>query len=374
MMNKYTILFVIVILGHFPLKADNFYQDEKVKKQIKTTIDLIYNFQFEAADSAIAKLKPSLGYHPGWEMLRGFKIFWKYQPLRTGTKAYTDFEGVMKKVLKKCIQLREDENYIEADFFEMAANGYLTELYANNNENFKALGIAKNIYSYVKNGFELQTEIPEYYFTSGLYNYYRVKYPEENPFFKPFMWFFMAGDKEEGIAFLKEGREKAVFTQVECINYLFHIYLRYEGDPQKSYFYASELIAKFPNNFLYQTFYLENLYCLKHYFKMQDHYDMLASSNNNYYKFLGLVFRGIYLEKAKGEYNAALLELNKAEQLLVKLPAAIPHYNSYLYAAKGRIHAILKQPGDSDKYFKKALSESEYSTVTRMIIKDMQAF
>lgn len=91
---------------------------------------------------------------------------------------------------------------------------------------------------------------PEFLYSSGVYNYYRICYPEIHPILKPFMFFFADGNKKLGLAQLEAGI-KTVFVKNESLFYIGYIYNKYEGTPAKGLPFSLELTKKFPNNHWY---------------------------------------------------------------------------------------------------------------------------
>lgn len=67
----------------------------------------------------------------------------------------------------------------------MAGHGYIALIHNYNNEKMKAASEAKKAYDYVMDGFKYMQHNPEFYFSSGLYNYYMIRYPEDHPIVKP---------------------------------------------------------------------------------------------------------------------------------------------------------------------------------------------
>ena len=335
--------------------------DTGAVEKIHQAIDSIYNLNFEAADVMIADLEMKIGDYPGIWLLKAFYVSWKYRPIKNGHKSYRLFESYLNKGIERSeAMISKDENDVEANFFLMACHAYLAELYVNNGHNFKALGEAQSAYKYIKIGFDYLEENPEFYFSSGIFNYYREKYPEENPFYKSFIWFFRSGDMEEGLKMLEKGALAAVFTKAECLTYLFHIYLRYEDKPMKSIYYSRLLKDKYPNNLHYIANYVENSIRLDSYDELHPYITRLLSSENRYYQYVGEIFYGIYLEETGSNYNLALEHLTIADKLGDQGEIRIPHYDSILYLALGRIHLKIGNENLGTQYLKKSVKSAEY--------------
>jgi len=336
-------------------------EDARATSLVQAGMDSIYNLNFTAADSIIELLENKLGDYPGNLLLKAFYTTWKYKPLIDGHDSYHQFESYLKEAITLCEEILEDnENDEEANFFLMASHAFLAELYVNNGHNLKALGEAKSAYKYIKIGFDQLENNPEFYFSSGIYNYYREKYPEENPFYKPFLWFFRSGDKQEGLNMLKKGAEKATFTRAECLTYLFHIYLRYEDDPSSALSYATLLKDKYPNNLHYTANYVENCIRLNRYENLMPYIQQLIDSEDDFYNYLGEIFWGYLLEKGSNDLKSALVHYNRADKIGEEKDCRILHYDSILFLGLGRIFQKQNQSELATAFLKKSVKSAEY--------------
>jgi len=354
---------ILFLLIHFSpaLAQYKILEHPETVEKFHQAIDSVYNLNFEAADIIIEELEKDLGDYPGVFLLKAFYVGWKNRPIKKEHESYLKFKSYLLKGIEKSEEmLKIDEAYVDASFYLMACHAYLAELYVNNGQNFKALGEAKSAYKYIKIGFEHTEENPEFYFSSGIYNYYREKYPEENPFYKSFIWFFRSGDKDKGIDMLKKGSLSAIFTRAECYTYLFHINLRYEDNPATAIYYSTLLKNKYPNNLLYISNYIENSIRLKKYDEIYPYIERLLISDNDYYKYLGLIFHGIYLEKKEVNLKKAITQYQIADKLGDMDEIRVPHYDSILFLGLGRINKSLGNTELGNEYLKKSVKAAEY--------------
>ncbi|NJN27407.1 MAG: hypothetical protein HC819_16255 [Cyclobacteriaceae bacterium] len=317
-------------------------EDKGAVRQVQQAIDSIYNLNFAAADPIIAELDRKLPDYPGILLLKAFYTNWKYQPIKEGHPSFELFETYLLKAIDKSLaMLAEDEDNIEATFFLLASHGFLAELYSENGQNLNALGEAKLAYKYIKIGFEHTAENPEFYFSSGIYNYYREKYPQENPFYKSFLWFFRSGDMEEGLRMLKKGAQLAIFTKAECLTYLFHINLRYENKPQTAIYYARQLVEKYPRNLVYVANFVENKIRMDQYDGLIAMISQLRTDKSAFYRYVGEVFYAIYLEKSVKNPELATAHYLKADKIGDIDHIREPHYDGMIYLGLGRIYRIV---------------------------------
>jgi tetratricopeptide (TPR) repeat protein len=359
-----TYIFTIVALvglNHQSFSQYKILNDSNATTLVQQAIDSIYNLNFDVADSLIGILDNKLGEYPGNLLLKAFYTNWKYKPIKEQHPSYTQFESYLNRSIELCeAMLKDDKDNEEANFFMMASHAFLAELYMNNGHNFKALGEAKSAYKYIKIGFDQLDTNPEFYFSSGIFNYYREKYPEENTFYKPFIWFFRSGDKEEGINMLKKGAELASFTKAECLTYVFHIYLRYEDKPNSSMHYARLLHNKYPNNLHYVANYVENSIRLNQYQHVLPLIQRLLESTDTYYQYLGEIFYGNYLENHTNNPGGALTEYKKADITGNEKDCREMHYDSMLFLGMGRVYQKQGSLDLAKDYLKKSAKSAEY--------------
>lgn len=366
--KKYFIPFALQILFIFFLQfaysQDKIYENKALSSKVNKAIDYIYNLEFDKSEPLIQEIHQELGEHPGVYLLKAFDIYWKKKPFKYGSMDFSTFEGYLRKSLEISEGiLEEHEDDPEASFFALSAHAYLAQLYVDNGENLRALSEAKNCYGYIKLGFELVDSYPEYYFPCGIYDYYREKYPEENPFFKPFLWFFRTGDKEEGIQMLKHGAKEAIFTKVESNNYLFHILLRYEEKPEQAAPYAKKLAEMYPNNINFTANYVEALIFENKFEVAKPYIDTLVNCDSRFYQYVGNLFLAVYLEKEKQEYVLAFATYQKADLIGESLDLRSPHMDSQIYCGMGRVYKHENKIPEAKEAFKKAAKTAEFSLI-----------
>jgi len=338
-------------------------QDKDAIKLTRQAIDSIYNLNYPAADKMIHELEGSLGDYPGVLLLKAFYMSWKYRPIKKDQQAFNDFEKLLFKSVSVCDSLltinQEDP---EATFFKLTSHAYLAQLYSDNGMNMKALGEAKEAYTYMKAGFDMVDKNPEFYFPCGIYNYYREKYPEENPFYKSFMWLFRSGDMSEGISMLKKGMNQALFDNVECITYLFHIYLRYEDKPFMALPYARLLKDTYPQNLIYTSHYIENSIRMNQYNGLAPLVKKLLAGDKPFFKYLGEIYSGYLAEMVDKNYPAAIEHYKMADKLGDMDNVRIPNYDSILFYGMGRTYKKMGLEDLAHTSLKLSVKNAEYKS------------
>ncbi|WP_462251525.1 hypothetical protein [Ekhidna sp.] len=335
MKRIFTTAFIFAVLN---LPAQVF-EAGYIQDLVKKGTDHIYNATPDSAEFYIAKAETHLPQHPVIPLMRAMTILWANIPTIS-----EDLFVKMEVQLDSAILLAKEADSSLEDpemiFFAMAAYGLLAEYYADQNHTMKAVGEANRAYGLMKKGFEIVDEHPEFLLTTGLYNYFREKYPERHPIYKPLLWFFRGGDMELGLSQLEKARTASFLTRVEAHVYLSYIYLRYEFNPKIAQQYLSELCELYPNNFYAKAKYLESLA------NPEDFEDVpidiiysLIKHESPYYKLAGYVFLGYFEEvivknQDKAEY-AYRLGLEYGDEI----PDHGEYFKSFGYLGLGRVLA-----------------------------------
>ncbi|MFY0655067.1 MAG: tetratricopeptide repeat protein [Cyclobacteriaceae bacterium] len=325
----------------------------------------IYNNEYKKADSVIEKVEKILYGHPVVHMMRALNIAWQEMPIRTTSEVFPEHYDALQKVIESSQLLTDlDDKHREGIFFEMSARGLLTEYYAEEGTYLKALGEARKMYALVKTGFDFVDDSPEFLFSTGLYNYFREKYPERHPIYKPFMWFFKSGDLELGLKQLHEATETGSLTKIEAHLYLSYIYLRYENNPVKAQYYLDRLVREYPKNSYFKAKLIECLVFQNNFSQALPHIEELKKSSDPYYKMSGLVNLGIYQEKKKANTALAIGYYNDALRAGSHYLDKGLYYKSLCWLGLGRISQQRGNNDEAEEYFKKAIAANESDLVT----------
>ncbi|WP_277486910.1 tetratricopeptide repeat protein [Catalinimonas alkaloidigena] len=342
-------------------------ENKEILASIKNSLDYIYNTEVEAATQLNEEIGRELPNHPAYFMLKALTIRAANIPVNLNSPEFQEMKGQLEKVLSLSEEiLEEDEMHPEANFFAMASIGLLA-MYENDQGNhLKAVGMAQDAYTYLKNGFELKKEYPEFYFSSGLYNYYRIKYPEMHPIYKPFMLFFRDGDKELGLEQLKKAYRESVFMSPESAEYLTHIYLRYEQKPEQALRYARILVRKYPDNLFFVTNFLDAALASEQFSNLNLHVQQLLASDRDFYKMTGKLFDAMLLEKRDQRWGAAEKSYIQSLEYAQDLDSdEAENYRSYAYAGLARIAHEEKKYEAARSFYKKALASAQYYPVEK---------
>lgn len=339
--------------------------DPSAQQTIVRTLDHIYNLEFSEADALIRQLQTRYPQHPVGLILRATQLDIQNIPLSENKTATAQFVQVVNQAMqfsKRMIDKNESDP--EAVFFMLTCHSYMAALYNNQRESLKAVGESKKAYNYLRDGFKLMDKNPDFYFTTGLYNYYVERYPIDHPIVRPFMFFFANGDIALGLKQMDVSTRKAVFMRPVANYYLSHILLKHESNPGRASIYAKYLVDKYPNNPLFAMSYAEALLLSGRYAEAQPYVERLKQMPNKLVPLAYNTFSGMlaeHLEKndkeATGFYEIAL-----------KQPFNDPYtkeYQAFAYAGLARIAARANNRERARQYYKKALAMGEYKSLIR---------
>ncbi len=308
-----------------------------VQQLVQKGTDHIYNASPDSAEFYIKKAEKHLPDHPVIPLMRAMSILWSNIPT-ISDELFVKMEIQLDSAIELAQIKDPDLKQPEMIFFAMASYGLLAEYYADQGYTMKAVGEANRAYGLMKKGFEIVDDNPEFLLTTGLYNYFREKYPEKHPLYKPLLWFFRSGDMDLGLKQLEKACNASFLTSVEAHVYLSYIYLRYEYKPELAQNYLSILCKKYPNNYYAKAKYVESLANPSDFQNAPlDVIYSLITHNNAYYRLAGYVFLGYYEEiiiknKEKAEYA-----YRKGLAYGDELPAHGEFFKSFGYLGLGRV-------------------------------------
>jgi len=371
MRNKVVLIcfFLLSIISSLPAGAQ-ILNDPAALKNIQTSMDKIYNYEFDEAEVSINQIEKKYPNHPVTHILDSFILFWKYLPIKDHPAKSKEYIQKLDRCLE-AVNKKYGKNSLdpEAVFYTIVARSYMAMVYNYRGEMLNAAGEGKKAYNAFVEGFKLINKNPEFYFTSGMYNYYVEVYPEEHSIVKPLLVFFKSGDKALGLKQIDNATKVGTITRAESCYYLSHIYLKYESQPEKAAFYTGKLVNWYPKNSLYLMTNIEALLLSEKYDLAEKELGFLKKINTGFFPLATNTFQGILEEKdAKNDANAqrhylAALKVPHDDQYTKE-------YHAMSYAGLARIAARSGNKAKAKQYYKKCLEKAEY----RSIVKEAKAF
>jgi tetratricopeptide (TPR) repeat protein len=334
-------------------------QDISIKSSISKGLAATYNFDFAEAREHYQKVQAKYPQSPAYATLMHMMLYAQYAPVKDYPKAKAEY----LKYLNMAIGLSEtyiskNENDPEAIFFVLSNLGSLAAWQADMGDMMKAVNTARKAFPYMKKGLKLNEKFPDFYYTSGLYNYYIEQYPIDNPIVKPFMVFFTDGDRKLGLKQLELCTQKALFTGVEASYYQAYIYIKHENKFTLALQNINELLAKYPNNLMLKTRKAECLTFLGQYQAAEPFLEQIQKHSGNVYQVAYHIFKGIISERQQ-DLAAAKQHYQKA----IKYPEDPRYTKDYLGLAHlglCRIAIHEKKTAEAKAHLKRAEDQIEY--------------
>ena len=264
LLKKYcAILLTGFCLTFYNSKADAqglLLEDKAALDSVKASVRHLYNFQFEKSQKALLRFKGKYANHPGFLLLACIRTYWKNFPIGGKPKEYAAYKNDLAQVSRLAeAMMKRYPKSPEPGYFLMTANLMLARHHSEDGEYITAVNETRKAYPLIKKGFNLKSSFPDFYFTTGLYNYYRVAFPENHPLYSPFTVFFPEGNKEQGLKELLTASQKSYFSGAEARVFLCSIFLRDYFDPAKALEHAAVLNQMYPGNWIFSILYAETL-------------------------------------------------------------------------------------------------------------------
>lgn len=355
---KISIIFITLIfsLSTSALKTEAQVLNDTVSLGlIRKAVDFIYNFQFDKAESVCNTITLTYNGHPITNLLSGMITYWKNYPLIPASLAHVSFEYDMRR----CIELSEKRHNpaygAEYLLTDLCAKGMLLNYYANNDLTSDIIPLAKETYQSIRRAFDYTGIYSDFYFFTGLYNYYREAYPEAHKLYRTVAFLFPKGNKDRGCLELQIAANNSIFLKAESSSVLSWINLSFENNYQKAFNFSKSLQELYPTNPECLGEYIKNLLLVKEYDKAES---LVISSGNDihnpYYLAQLSIFNGILQEKKYHDNEKAQKYYNKGIMDISVYGAYGNEFAAYAYYGLSRITTDKSDKHNKRAYRKKA--------------------
>lgn len=252
---------------------------QKVEKCLYAT----YGFRFDEAGKIKEDLKIDLPGHPAPYFLEALVVYWENFPLLPDDAEVVNFEKAMEKTIALSKELKsQPDGEMEGIFFDLHARAFRGMFWADNGRPGKVIADIDNLYRSTMQGIEMKDQFNEFYFSSGLYNYYIDAYVEKHPIYKPVSLLFRKGNRKKGLQELEYASKNSTYIKYESILFMSLLQLNYERDMESALDYMSVLYNHFPENIYYLSQYLVILLHSKHFAVAEALNSKLGTSNNQF--------------------------------------------------------------------------------------------
>jgi hypothetical protein len=339
-------------------------RDPNALDLVKKAVDNIYDLRFTEAAKEWQDLNRSYPDHPIGFLLKGMMTYWENYPLLPSSPDHVSYEADMRRCIELCEKKHNTADNAEYLLANLCARGMLLLYYADNDLSMEVIPLTTSTYQYIRHSFDYTSVYSDFYFFTGLYDYYREVYPEAYPVYKALAFLFPKGDRNKGFKDLQTAAKSAIVLKAESSSFLYSICLSYENNFQQASTYTKSLHEQYPANFQYLAGCIKNLLLVKQYDEAEQL--MLNSDTtikNPFYQSQLAVFKGILQEK---KYNNNILAKEYYEKGLNGIsPFGVygNEYTAYAYFGLSRISEAEGDKKSKKVYRKKALELAEFKKV-----------
>lgn len=333
-------------------------------EEVEICLQHTYGFSFDEAKNIQSSLSSATPGHPAPVFLEAMIVFWENFPLLPANDASEQFIGLMDQVIEMAKELRKDSlTYTEGVFFDLFGRAFKAMFWADNGKSGKVIGDLGNMYRDTKKGFDLKEEFVEFYFSSGLYNYYIEAYPEAHPAYKPLVSFMHKGDRELGLEQLNYAINHTVFLKVEAMLFMSIIQLKYQEDLISAALYAEMLVRQFPNNTMYQG-HLITILLHQHRYAHVRELLLKTEGQEDRYSEMIRSFAGAFLdEKESGDDSGARTGYLECIEMAETFGPFADLFKAMSYMGLSRLYEKQGVQKESDSYARKASKLTSYSFI-----------
>ena len=331
---------------------------------IKRGIDYIYDFQFNNAYKVSAELSNLYPGHPINHLFKGIITYWENYPLITTSAARESFEEEMHTCIEECDKNKNPAVEAEILLVNLSARGLLLLYYTDNNLSFEVFPLASSTYQCIRRSFDFTAHYSDFYFFTGVYNYYREAYPEVHPIYKTLAFLFPKGNKAKGLKDLQIVAKNSIILKAEAYSFLNLIFLGYENNFQQATYYSKSLHMIYPDNPEYMGSYIKNLMLMKQYNEAENE---IASSDSNlksqFFQAQVTIFKGILQEKKYRDNKLAQQFYLKGIKDISIFRSYGNEYAAYAYFGLSRISEINGDMANKKRYRDLALKLADFSNI-----------
>jgi hypothetical protein len=339
-------------------------KDSITIKLIKKGIDYVYNFQFSSAEKIATQLRDLYPGHPINYLLKGMITYWENYPLITTSAERELFEANMRKCIDICD--RNKNKTVEAEILltNLCARGLLLLFYTDNELSFEVFPIASSTYQCIRRAFGFTSMYNDFYFFTGVYNYYREAYPEAHPVYKTLAFLFPKGSKAKGLEDLEIVSKNSIVLKAESYSFLTEIFLSFENNFPKATYYSKSLHLLYPDNPEYLGTYIKNLLLIKKYDEAEK--EMMSSNvylKNTFFQSQISIFKGILQEKKYHDIRLAKQLYQQGIKDISPFRSFGDEYAAYAYFGLSRISKANGNNEDQKSYRKLALKLAVFKNI-----------
>jgi len=357
---------ILVLLTHFNLAQSQVtYLDRPdLLQRVEICLQHTYNFSFTVARQYQQELLKETPYHPAPHFLHALIIYWEYFPLTPEHERSDQFIEVMDRTVNLAESyLTSDDTYLEGVFFDLFGRAFKAMYWADNGKAARVVPDLGTMYRHTMEGFRLKEEFSEFYFSTGLYNYYIEAYPEAHPIYKPLLSFMKEGDKKLGIKQLTTAIRHSTYLKVESLLFMSLIQLNYEEDLKTAALYAEKLYGQYPLNTYYQGLLITILLHLHRFEKVREILENMDHQQNSYAELVNETALAFLEEKDVRNLGLARRKYFRVLEMAESIGPFADIFQAIGYMGLSRIYERRGLNIDAKRYARKAASHTAYTYI-----------
>ena len=332
--------------------------------QVEECLNHTYNFSFKEARKVQLDLSEITPEHPAPLFLEALIVYWENFPLTPEKEPADSFVMLMDQVVEQSELLMEDEGaQLEGIFFDLFGRALKAMYWADNGKSGKVIPDLGTMYRNTKEGFALKDQFVEFYFSTGLYNYYIEAYPEAHPGYKPLVAFMKEGDKTLGLQQLGYAIDHAIYLRVESIFFMSLLQLNYEDDLEGASVYARQLHREFPNNLYYQGHLVTILLHLHQFEEVEEILEAMKHQEDSYSEMIKRLALAFMSEKMHNHPLVAQNEYGEVVKLADLIGPFADVFKAMAYMGLSRLNEQKELHSESKRYARKAGNHTAYKFI-----------
>lgn len=336
-----SVLIAVFLSGLHPYGASGqvpeLIMDPEFRPAARAAIDSIYNFNFEGGEERLRPWKNRHPRHPLWTLMDGIRLWWEVlADLENRSHDEELFNRMARADYESARLLGSRGGHADALIVRAIANGYAARHKANRGEWVGSMNAARKAlgaYNYLQ---ERDTGLADLKLAEGLKLYYAAYLPEAYPVVRTVSWFLPPGDKQEGLRYLREAADSAVFAAAEATYFLGNIQFNYERNYGRAADHFRDLHHSYPRNVYYARYYVRTLYERDRYEEALAKIEELAGC----WQREGLPYRRVLEEELYSYKGRILLEQGRADRAAAALERSFGHGEELPETALRSYHVI----------------------------------
>jgi len=346
------------------LAQQNILDRQETQEKVERCLYATYGFNFTEAKTIQKDLAKEMPHHPVAWFLNALIAYWEFFPiLPDDPKANVSISNMDRAIALADDMLTRNPGSMEGVFFDMHARAFKAMFWADNGKPARVIADLNNMYRSTMIGIEYKETFNEFYFSSGLYNYYIEAYVEKHPKYKPLSLLFRKGDKEQGLSELEYAINNTTYIKHEARLFMSLIQLNYEKNMALALEHAAQLYNHFPENIYYAGQYLIILLHSEQYTVAAVLNAKLTEKKEPFHRIIYQITEGFISEKHKNDPILASKQYREVIQLSEKMGPIAHLYEAIAYAGLARIADKEEDPATARRYRRSSSRLSDYEFI-----------